>query len=102
MEKFNNDKNMKKSNNNPKKKYNICKLLTNSQINYQLSINKNLQNRINEKLDEESKINLSSLCVEDHTFKYYPFVNNGLCRFCMKPKKKTDYEIYKGILKELN
>ena len=97
---INNNKKINKNNKN--KKINFIKLINYQQINfYNNKYIKKIQNKYFDKYDEFKSKNNSEYCIEDHTFKYYPFINNGTCRFCLKKKPKSEKELLNESYHEL-
>ena len=93
------DKNLKSFKN---KKINFCQMILYQQINYKNNkYIKKIKNNYADKYNEYKKKSNYDYCIEDHTYKYYPFVNNGTCRFCLKKKPKTEKEILDESYKEL-
>tara|TARA_Y100000389_G_C17156814_1_gene362348 strand:+ start:89 stop:430 length:342 start_codon:yes stop_codon:yes gene_type:complete len=84
------------------KKINLNTLIQYQQINfYNNKYLKKIQNKYTDKYNELKSKNNSEYCIEDHTFKYYPFVNNGTCRFCLKKKPKSEKELLDESYKEI-
>ena len=82
------------------KKLNFSKLIQYQQINFNNNkYIKTIQYKFTEKYNKEYCND--DFCIEDHTFKYYPFVNNGTCRFCLKRKPKSEKELLNESYNEL-
>lgn len=96
--KIENNKNIYEKNNKinnkiiKNKKINFFKIIQYQQIYFcNNNYMKRIKNKFIKKFSEYN--NNTNYCKGDHTFKYYPFVNNGTCRFCLKKKPKTEKEL---------
>lgn len=84
------------------KKINFFKIIQYQQIYFcNNNYMKRIKNKFEEKISEYNTNTNINYCKGDHTFKYYPFVNNGTCRFCLKKKPKSEKDLLNESYHEL-